>query len=65
MPLVSQGELIGVLNLGPRRGERPYNLDDRRLLDNLAGKRGGGHGSRTSFGIERNRRNSASGSTTS
>ena len=43
VPLVSQGELIGVLNLGPRRSERPYNLDDRRLLDNLAGKRGGGH----------------------
>ena len=40
---MSQGELIGVLNLGPRRSERPYNLDDRRLLDNLAGKRGGGH----------------------
>jgi serine phosphatase RsbU (regulator of sigma subunit)/anti-sigma regulatory factor (Ser/Thr protein kinase) len=37
VPLVSQGELIGVLNLGPRRSERPYNLDDRRLLDNLAG----------------------------
>ena len=37
MPLVSQGELIGVLNLGPRRSERPYSLDDRRLLDNLAG----------------------------
>ncbi len=37
VPLVSQGELIGVLNLGSRRSERPYNLDDRRLLDNLAG----------------------------
>lgn len=37
VPLVSQGELIGVLNLGPRRSERPYNMDDRRLLDNLAG----------------------------
>jgi serine phosphatase RsbU (regulator of sigma subunit)/anti-sigma regulatory factor (Ser/Thr protein kinase) len=37
VPLVSQGELIGVLNLGQRRSERPYNLDDRRLLDNLAG----------------------------
>jgi serine phosphatase RsbU (regulator of sigma subunit)/anti-sigma regulatory factor (Ser/Thr protein kinase) len=37
VPLVSQGELIGVLNLGPRRSERPYSLDDRRLLDNLAG----------------------------
>ncbi|MET0902525.1 MAG: SpoIIE family protein phosphatase [Acidimicrobiales bacterium] len=37
VPLVSHGELIGVLNLGPRRSERPYSLDDRRLLDNLAG----------------------------
>ena len=37
VPLVAQGELIGVLNLGPSRSERPYNLDDRRLLDNLAG----------------------------
>lgn len=37
VPLVAQGELIGVLNLGPRRSERPYSLDDRRLLDHLAG----------------------------
>ena len=37
VPLVAQGELIGVLILGPRRSERPYSLDDRRLLDNLAG----------------------------
>ncbi len=37
VPLVSQGELIGVLTLWRRRSERPYNLDDRRLLDNLAG----------------------------
>jgi serine phosphatase RsbU (regulator of sigma subunit)/anti-sigma regulatory factor (Ser/Thr protein kinase) len=37
VPLVVQGALIGVLNLGPRRSERPYSLDDRRLLDNLAG----------------------------
>jgi serine phosphatase RsbU (regulator of sigma subunit)/anti-sigma regulatory factor (Ser/Thr protein kinase) len=37
VPLVAQGELIGVLNLGARRSERPYSLDDRRLLDNLAG----------------------------
>jgi serine phosphatase RsbU (regulator of sigma subunit)/anti-sigma regulatory factor (Ser/Thr protein kinase) len=36
VPLVAQGELIGVLNLGRRRSERPYSLDDRRLLDNLA-----------------------------
>jgi serine phosphatase RsbU (regulator of sigma subunit)/anti-sigma regulatory factor (Ser/Thr protein kinase) len=36
VPLVSQGELIGVLNLGPRRSEQEYSLDDRRLLDALA-----------------------------
>ncbi|MGQ0831978.1 MAG: ATP-binding SpoIIE family protein phosphatase [Microthrixaceae bacterium] len=36
VPLVAQGEVIGVLNLGARRSERPYHLDDRRLLDNLA-----------------------------
>ena len=36
VPLVSQGELIGVLNLGPRRSEQEYSVDDRRLLDSLA-----------------------------
>ena len=36
MPLVSQGELIGVLNLGPRLSEQDYSSDDRKLLDNLA-----------------------------
>ena len=36
VPLVSQGELIGVLNLGPRLSEQAYSSDDRRLLDNLA-----------------------------
>jgi serine phosphatase RsbU (regulator of sigma subunit)/anti-sigma regulatory factor (Ser/Thr protein kinase) len=36
VPLVSQGELIGLLNLGPRRSEQDYNADDRRLLANLA-----------------------------
>src|SRR5918996_537516 len=36
VPLVSQGELIGVLNLGPRLSEREYSGDDRKLLDNLA-----------------------------
>jgi serine phosphatase RsbU (regulator of sigma subunit)/anti-sigma regulatory factor (Ser/Thr protein kinase) len=36
VPLVSQGELIGVLNLGPRLSEQDYSSDDRRLLDNLA-----------------------------
>jgi serine phosphatase RsbU (regulator of sigma subunit)/anti-sigma regulatory factor (Ser/Thr protein kinase) len=36
VPLVSQGELIGVLYLGPRRSEQEYSTDDRKLLDNLA-----------------------------
>src|SRR4029079_3582535 len=36
VPLVSQGELIGVLNLGPRRSEQDYTTDDRKLLDALA-----------------------------
>ena len=36
VPLVSQGELIGVLNLGPRRSEQEYSTDDRKLLNNLA-----------------------------
>jgi serine phosphatase RsbU (regulator of sigma subunit)/anti-sigma regulatory factor (Ser/Thr protein kinase) len=36
VPLVSQGELIGLLNLGPRLSEQAYSSDDRKLLDNLA-----------------------------
>jgi serine phosphatase RsbU (regulator of sigma subunit)/anti-sigma regulatory factor (Ser/Thr protein kinase) len=36
VPLVSQGELIGLLNLGPRRSEQEYSADDRKLLDDLA-----------------------------
>src|ERR687898_1716414 len=36
VPLVSQGELIGVLNLGPRLSEQDYSSDDRKLLDDLA-----------------------------
>jgi serine phosphatase RsbU (regulator of sigma subunit)/anti-sigma regulatory factor (Ser/Thr protein kinase) len=36
LPLVSQGELIGLLNLGPRLSEQEYSSDDRRLLNNLA-----------------------------
>jgi serine phosphatase RsbU (regulator of sigma subunit)/anti-sigma regulatory factor (Ser/Thr protein kinase) len=34
--LVSQGELIGTLNLGPRLSEQEYSSDDRRLLASLA-----------------------------
>lgn len=36
VPLVSQGELIGLLNLGPRLSEQEYSSDDRGLLNNLA-----------------------------
>ncbi|MFM8319624.1 MAG: PP2C family protein-serine/threonine phosphatase, partial [Chloroflexota bacterium] len=36
VPLVSQGELIGLLNLGPRRSEQDYSSDDYRLLHSLA-----------------------------
>src|SRR6266545_3732208 len=36
VPLVSQGELIGLLRLGPRRSEQDYSYDDRKLLDDLA-----------------------------
>ena len=36
IPLISQGELIGLLNLGPRRSEQDYSADDRHLLANLA-----------------------------
>jgi serine phosphatase RsbU (regulator of sigma subunit)/anti-sigma regulatory factor (Ser/Thr protein kinase) len=36
VPLVSQAELIGLLNLGPRLSDQEYSGDDRRLLDNLA-----------------------------
>jgi serine phosphatase RsbU (regulator of sigma subunit)/anti-sigma regulatory factor (Ser/Thr protein kinase) len=36
VPLISQGELIGVLNLGPRLSEQDYSGDDRRLLESLA-----------------------------
>ena len=36
VPLVSQGELIGLLNLGPHLSEQEYSTDDRRLLNDLA-----------------------------
>jgi serine phosphatase RsbU (regulator of sigma subunit)/anti-sigma regulatory factor (Ser/Thr protein kinase) len=34
-PLVSQGELIGLLNLGPRLSEQEYTSDDLKLLSTL------------------------------
>jgi serine phosphatase RsbU (regulator of sigma subunit) len=36
VPLVSQGELIGLLNLGPRLSQQEYSADDRKLLNDLA-----------------------------
>ncbi|CAN5274262.1 hypothetical protein BH20ACT22_BH20ACT22_09130 [soil metagenome] len=36
VPLVAQGELIGLLNLGARLSEQEYSADDRKLLANLA-----------------------------
>lgn len=36
VPLVSQGELLGVIHLGPRLSEQDYSSDDRVLLNNLA-----------------------------
>jgi serine phosphatase RsbU (regulator of sigma subunit)/anti-sigma regulatory factor (Ser/Thr protein kinase) len=36
VPLVNQGELIGVLNLGNRLSEQDYSTEDRRLLYTLA-----------------------------
>jgi serine phosphatase RsbU (regulator of sigma subunit)/anti-sigma regulatory factor (Ser/Thr protein kinase) len=36
VPLVSQGDLIGLLNLGPRLSEQEYSADDYRLLNNLS-----------------------------
>ena len=38
VPLISQGELIGLLNMGARRSEQEYSADDQRLLNNLAGQ---------------------------
>jgi serine phosphatase RsbU (regulator of sigma subunit)/anti-sigma regulatory factor (Ser/Thr protein kinase) len=38
VPLINQGELIGLLNLGPRLSEQEYSADDRHLLENLAGQ---------------------------
>src|SRR5215216_1038556 len=36
VPLVSQASLVGLLALGPRRSERDYAGDDRKLLEDLA-----------------------------
>jgi serine phosphatase RsbU (regulator of sigma subunit)/anti-sigma regulatory factor (Ser/Thr protein kinase) len=36
VPLVTNGELVGLLNVGPRLSEQGYSNDDRRLLEQLA-----------------------------
>ncbi len=36
LPLVSQGELVGLLQLGARLSEQDYSSDDVRLLNNLS-----------------------------
>jgi serine phosphatase RsbU (regulator of sigma subunit)/anti-sigma regulatory factor (Ser/Thr protein kinase) len=36
VPLITNGELVGVLNVGPRRSEQGYSADDKRLLESLA-----------------------------
>lgn len=36
VPLVSQGELVGVLNLGPRLSGAGFSSDDRSLLERLS-----------------------------
>ena len=36
IPLVSHGELVGILNLGPRMSQQEYSADDRRLLNMLS-----------------------------
>jgi serine phosphatase RsbU (regulator of sigma subunit)/anti-sigma regulatory factor (Ser/Thr protein kinase) len=36
VPLVSQGELIGLINLGSRLSEQEYSSDDHKLLADLA-----------------------------
>ena len=38
VPLVSQGELLGLISLGPRRSDQEYSSDDRRLLADLASR---------------------------
>ena len=40
VPMVSQGELIGLLNIGPRLSGQDYSTDDRRLLQDLSTQAG-------------------------
>jgi serine phosphatase RsbU (regulator of sigma subunit)/anti-sigma regulatory factor (Ser/Thr protein kinase) len=36
VPLITNGELVGVLNVGSRLSEQGYSADDKRLLESLA-----------------------------
>jgi len=36
VPMINQGQLVGILNLGPRMSEQDYSTDDRGLLNTLA-----------------------------
>jgi len=36
LPIVTKGDLLGMLSLGPRLGDLPYSRDDRRLLEAVA-----------------------------
>ena len=36
VPLISQGDLIGLINLGSRRSEQEYTSDDYKLLQDLS-----------------------------
>ncbi|MBV9093406.1 MAG: SpoIIE family protein phosphatase [Streptosporangiaceae bacterium] len=40
VPLISSGNLVGLLSLGPRKSERGYTTDDIHLLNALAGYAG-------------------------
>jgi GAF domain-containing protein len=64
VPLVSQGELVGLLNLGPRLSDQDYSSDDRKLLDWPPRRRRHSR-SRSSCAARRRRRARASGSSRS
>jgi serine phosphatase RsbU (regulator of sigma subunit)/anti-sigma regulatory factor (Ser/Thr protein kinase) len=36
VPLVAHGQVVGIINLGPRLSEQDYSAEDRRLLTRLA-----------------------------
>ncbi len=66
VPLVSQGELIGLLNLGPRLSQQEYSADDRKLLSRSGDPDGPGRaGSPSSSGSSSRRPRSGSASSRS